>query len=218
VSRPVNRVDALQVTETSSLGGPSANAAATWNPNIRDARAILWTADIVSPPLWTSSHRYFPRYRNSSARLLDGLVTAPTRPLEAIRRRKSVGDCRFPDRHVRRLALLDAASRCPLCRSAQVRRMDVPRQPWCDRAQHRREVGRTTRSFCCSTARNIGPDNLSSAVTRLLAASMAAGAESRTGAESESRITITFEIERADIAVNQRFLEVLLAATVPFES
>jgi hypothetical protein len=64
-------------------------------------------------------------------------------------------------------------------------------------------------------SRNVRPDNLSSAITRVLEALTAAGVGSRAGVVPESTIAITFEVERAELATNRRFLEALLAATSP---
>jgi hypothetical protein len=61
--------------------------------------------------------------------------------------------------------------------------------------------------------RNVRPDHLCEAVTRVLAALTAAGVGSRSGPASEGRVTVAFEVARADVAASRRFVEALLAAT-----
>jgi hypothetical protein len=64
-------------------------------------------------------------------------------------------------------------------------------------------------------SRNIRPDNLNSAVTRLFEALTATGAGSRAGTGPESRVPVILEIESAELATNRRFLEALLTAMSP---
>jgi hypothetical protein len=63
--------------------------------------------------------------------------------------------------------------------------------------------------------RGITPDTLCEGVTSLLQALNAAGTDSATIVEGGDRVTIMLDVERGDLAANRRFLEDLLAATVP---
>jgi hypothetical protein len=60
-------------------------------------------------------------------------------------------------------------------------------------------------------SRNVRPDHLAEAMTRILAALTAAGVADN----DPGRAVVTIAIERADIATNRQFLEAILAAMSP---